>query len=200
MPNLSARRTAITIARIALMSTYGSFPPFLADVADPPAFTPPPPPCFAFLAARAMAAPSFDQGFSFPLKSSTLPYPFSTIIARSSSHIRSKHLGPSFQWHVPTCTALAPHRIISKASAPVSTPPTPTTSIDGSSRSRIFLTLARAVYLTALPDRPAKPPLEEITGISAAISTAKAFPIVLIEATYFTIPLYLLITCAALSK
>jgi hypothetical protein len=38
------------------------------------------------------------------------------MIDCNSSQILSKHLGPSVQWHVPTWTALAPQRIISKAS------------------------------------------------------------------------------------
>mmetsp|Transcript_2054 Transcript_2054/g.3281 ORF Transcript_2054/g.3281 Transcript_2054/m.3281 type:complete len:207 (-) Transcript_2054:715-1335(-) len=197
-PNLSARRTAMITAKTAQIIVMSvPLPPLLVleEFLSSPLFV-----VAAFFAARDFAAPSFDQGFNFPLKSSTDVYPFDFIISLSSEQIRSKHFGPSVQWHVPTCTADAPHSIISKASLPLCIPPTPTTSIDSSNNSLIFFTFANAVYFTAGPDKPANPPLLDITGISATVSTANALPIVLILATYRTISLYLLRTSAAFSK
>ena len=66
---------------------------------------------------------------SLPRKSLIEVYPLRIINSSSSRAMRSKHAGPSLQWHVPTCTAEAPQRMSSNASAPVNTPPAPTTSM-----------------------------------------------------------------------
>jgi hypothetical protein len=114
---LSASNTVITTIKTAVtiwFSVPTTAPPFATvvavAVAVAPAFF------FCIRTSRESETPSLDHSFSLFLNSSMELYPFLSIISSNSLQILSKHVGPSVQWHVPTWTALAPHKIISKAS------------------------------------------------------------------------------------